>query len=256
MSVPAVTLRRVGYSIRGTTILEDIDFSLESGEFLGIIGPNGGGKTTLLKLLLGLVTPDRGEVRVFGRGPRDARGTVAYVPQFASFDLQFPIRVLDLVLMGRLGRSRTLHRLGADDHRRAVEALERVDSAGIADRQIGNLSGGELQRALIARALATEARILLLDEPTASLDSRSGTGLYDLLSGFRKTMTVILVSHDVGLISRYVTSVACLNRKLYYHGSKDVSREIIEAAYGCPMDVLVHSHSHREVPPHAPEGEA
>jgi len=141
-----------------------------------------------------------------------------------------------------------------EDRRRAEEALHRMEIADLAGRQIGHLSGGQLQRVLIARALASDAKILLLDEPTASLDTRIGTEFYDKLQELARDMTVVMVSHDIGVLNRYVSVVACLNRRLHYHGTKDITTEMIEATYGCSVDFIVHSHSHRVVPDHGDGG--
>lgn len=244
-NVPALELRGVWFSYQGRTVLEDIDLTVNEGGFLGIIGPNGAGKSVLLRVLVGLLTPDEGEVRIFGRPPREARATIGYVPQYARFDTGFPIRVIDVALMGRLGRTRVFRPFGREDRRRGLEALERVEMAEFADRQVGKLSGGQIQRVLIARALATDARLLLLDEPTASLDPRVLGGLYGLLESLTPRMTVVLVSHDVGVMHRHVRSVACLNRRLFHHDSGDFSQKMIEEVYGGPVDVVVHQHTHR-----------
>ncbi len=252
MSIPAVLMRDVSYRYREAAVLESVDLLLNEGDFLGIIGPNAGGKTTLLKIILGLLEPDRGSVEVFGRSPREARGTIGYVPQYARFDSSFPIDVLDMVRMGRLGRDR---REGARKAREAaLAALEHVDLVDQASEQIGRLSGGQLQRVLIARALASEPRILLLDEPTASVDTRIGQSVYGLLERLSETLTVVLVSHDIGVISRYVKTIACLNVRLHYHHSRELTPGMVEAAYGCPVDLVAHGHPHRVLPSHPVEG--
>jgi zinc transport system ATP-binding protein len=245
-------MRGVSYRYREAAVLESVDLLLNEGDFLGIIGPNAGGKTTLLKIILGLLEPDRGSVEVFGRSPREARGTIGYVPQYARFDSSFPIEVLDMVRMGRLGRGR---REGARKAREAaLVALEHVDLVDQACEQIGRLSGGQLQRVLIARALASEPRILLLDEPTASVDTRIGQSVYGLLERLSDTLTVVLVSHDIGVISRYVKTIACLNVRLHYHHSRELTPGMVEAAYGCPVDLVAHGHPHRVLPSHPVEG--
>lgn len=247
MSAPVVSLENVNFSYGRTRVLRDVNFELEHGDFVGIIGPNAGGKTTLLKIILGLLKPDSGSVRVLGGPAVDARGKVGYVPQYARFDRSFPIRVGTAVAMGTLGpggpRSRAV---GA-----AVErALARVDLGDVVDRQIGALSGGQLQRALIARALVAEPRLLLLDEPTASLDTRIGRSVYELLEELAEDITVVLVSHDIGVISRHVRTIACLNVDMHYHRSKELTPEMVEAAYGCPVDLVAHGHPHRVLPRH------
>jgi zinc transport system ATP-binding protein len=255
MTPPVVELEGVDLGFRGTLLLEGVSLTLERGEYLAILGPNGSGKSTLLKVILGLLEPDRGSVRVFGESPARSRGEIGYVPQHFRFDLDFPIRVLDVVLMGRLARRGLLRRFSAEDRSIARAMLEKVEILHLAERQVGRLSGGELQRVLIARALAVEPRLLLLDEPTASLDERIGRSLWELLDGLSREMTVVLVSHDIGAISQYVRSVACLNRRLYYHPSGELSQEILEATYGCPVDLLAHGHPHRVLGRHSARSE-
>lgn len=254
MTTRAVELRNVWVSFDDVTVLENVSLMLEPGDFLGIIGPNGGGKTTLLRVILGLLAPAAGEVSVFGRPPHRARGEIGYVPQYARFDATFPVDVFTVVLMGRLSGLGVFRRLSRGDRAAARRALERVQMNDLAGRQIGELSGGQLQRVLIARALAVEPRILLLDEPTASVDTRIGQSVYDLLEDLSADKTIVLVTHDIGVISQHVKTVACLNRKLYYHGSKELDRQMIEAAYGCPVELLGHGHPHRILQDHPHRG--
>jgi zinc transport system ATP-binding protein len=250
-----VELSDVGFSFRETPVLEAVNLRVEPGDYFAILGPNGGGKTTLLRLILGLLRPDRGSVRVLGGTPAQARGRVGYVPQHAAFDLDFPIRVIDVVLMGRLAARRPLRSFSADDRATAQGALEKVEMASHADRAIGALSGGQLQRVLIARALALEPRLLLLDEPTASLDERIGRSVWELLEELSQHMAIVLVSHDIGAISHYVREVACLNRTLFSHPSRELTPEILEATYGCPVELLAHGHPHRVLGPHGDSGD-
>jgi zinc transport system ATP-binding protein len=250
MDTPALELHDVWLSFRGTPVLEGVDLTLERNDYLAILGPNGSGKTTLLKVILGILEPDRGTVRVFGAPPASCRGRIGYVPQHVRFDLGFPIKAFDVTMMGRLGRRRGLGRQGRSDREIVRRMLERVEMNRYADRQIGTLSGGQLQRVLIARALALEPDLLLLDEPTASLDERIEHSVWELLEELSHEMTVVLVSHDIGAISTYVRSVACLNRKLYYHPSKELTPEILEATYGCSIDLLAHGQPHRVLHEH------
>lgn len=245
-----VELSNVSFAYDGMPALRDVDFQLFEGDFVGIIGPNAGGKTTLLKLILGLLEPDAGTVRVFGRAPREARGMVGYVPQYARFDRTFPIRVRTAVAMGTLGRGTP----SRDDDAAVERALERVELSGVADRQIGHLSGGQLQRVLIARALVAEPGLLLLDEPTSSVDTRIGRSVHELLVELSNEITIVLVSHDIGVISRHVGTIACLNVSMHYHRSRELTPEMIEAAYGCPVDLVAHGHPHRVLEHHEPEG--
>ena len=225
------------------TVLDSIDFAVEQGDFVGIIGPNAGGKTTLLKVMLGLVEPDEGEVLTFGTSPREARGLIGYVPQYARFDADFPITVAEMVGMGRLGRGRGRSR--SEDRAAVSQALTRLELTSVATARLGKLSGGQLQRALIARALVSEPRALLLDEPTASLDTQIGRSVYELLEQLADEIPIVLVSHDVGVISRTVRTIACLNVRMHYHHSKELTPEMVEAVYGCPVDLVAHGVPHR-----------
>lgn len=254
MSGPAIELHDVWFSYGDVTALEAVDWVVEPRDYVAVLGPNGSGKTTLAKILLGLLRPSRGSVRVLGVSPEDARGRVGYVPQRAQFDPDFPILVREVVRMGRLRRDRLLHRLGADDRAAVDRALGIVEMGPLAARPIGALSGGQLQRVLIARALAQGPELLLLDEPTASLDERIGTGVWELLQELSKSMTVVVISHDIGAISRHVRNVACLNRRLHAHPSRELTPEILEATYGCPIDLIAHGHPHRVLGEHGGGG--
>jgi zinc transport system ATP-binding protein len=256
MTEPVVALEGVSFAYRGQPALDDVSLTVEAGDTLAILGPNGSGKTTLLKVILGLLEPDRGRVRVFGEPPVRARGRVGYVPQRFAFDPEFPIRVLDVALMGRLAARRPFRRFDAADRAIALAALDRVEMKALALRPIGALSGGQVQRVLIARALALKPRLLLLDEPTASLDERIGGSVWDLLGELSREMAIVCVSHDIGAISRHVRKVACLNVRLYAHPSQQLTPEILEATYGCPVELVAHGHPHRVLAPHDREGEA
>ena len=231
-------------------VLESINLSVRRGDFLGIIGPNGGGKTTLLKVILGLVKPFRGRVWVLGGSPENNRRFIGYVPQTSQFDHEFPATVLDVVLMGCLGRRRLLRRYNEEDKNSAYEALKAVEMFEFKDRRIGALSGGQLQRVLIARALISNPKILLLDEPTASIDEPTKTDLYELLRKLNEEITIVLVTHDIGVISTYVKEIACLNRKLFYHGSKEIEGGVLEKMYQCPIDLIAHGTPHRVLREH------
>ncbi|MGB2814039.1 MAG: ABC transporter ATP-binding protein [Dehalococcoidales bacterium] len=221
-------------------VLEAINLSIESNNFLGIIGPNGGGKTTLLKVILGLIKPARGKVTVLGMPPERGRKHIGYISQFNLFDHDFPISAFEVVLMGRYNRSGLMQRYREEDRKAAIEALETVEMLDYKDRQIGRLSGGEQQRVFIARALATNPKLLLLDEPTASIDTSMQSDFYELLDKLKDSMAIVLVSHDVSAVSIYVSEIACLNHQLFYHGSKEVSAEELEKTYRCPVQLIAH----------------
>ncbi len=240
-----IRLEGVWVCYDGLPVLEGIDLRVKERDFLGIIGPNGGGKTTLLRVILGLVKPSRGRVTVLGGSPERTRRSVGYVPQYSLFDRDFPASVWDVVLTGRLGHAPRLRRYRAEDRTAAVEALRLVEMFDLKDRKMGTLSWGQRQRVLIARALATEPKVLLLDEPTAALDARVEVGLYDLLQRLNDEIAIVLVSHDIGVISACVKTIACLNRKLVYHASNDITPDVLEEAYQCQVDLVPHRLSHR-----------
>jgi zinc transport system ATP-binding protein len=235
-----VSLEDVWVQYNGVPILEGINLAIEQDDFLGIIGPNGGGKTTLLKIILGLISPSRGKVSVLGKPPEKSRSNIGYVPQHNLFDRDFPINVWDVVLMGRYGKSGLFRRYSSEDRRATQDALQTVGMLDYKDRQMGKLSGGELQRIFIARALVAEPKLLLLDEPTASVDPAMQTEFYELLEKLKRQMAIVLVSHDISAISIYVDKLACLNRQLHYHGSKEITPEILEATYKCPVQMIAH----------------
>ncbi|MBN2170711.1 MAG: ABC transporter ATP-binding protein [Candidatus Krumholzibacteriota bacterium] len=239
-AAPAIRLEHVGFDYGGPPVLEDVNLDVERGAFLGLVGPNGGGKSTLLKLVLGLIEPTRGRVIVLGEPPGMRRAALGYVPQFAHFQRDFPISVSDMVLQGRLGHSRGAGRYRRDDREAATRAMVQAHIADAAGRRLGTLSGGQLQRALIARALVDSPEILLLDEPTANIDLGAEEGIFDLLKTLHETLTIVVVSHDIGFISRYVTRVACLNRRLVCHDTSVVGGKIVETLYGEPMRRIDH----------------
>jgi len=245
-----IELKNVWVSFEDQIVLEDINLSIRKEDFLGVIGPNGAGKTTLLKLILGLIKPDRGEVLVLGRQPKDARKFIGYVPQTTVFDKEFPISVWEVVLLGRLNQVGWSRRFSQEDKKMTEEALKTVQMWNLKDRQIGQLSGGQRQRVFIARALVQSPKLLILDEPTASVDKPMQVGVYDLLEKLKKEMTIILVSHDIGAVASFVNKIACLNRKLFYHDSKEITAEHLEAVYECPVDLIAHGVPHRILKEH------
>ena len=231
-------------------VLEKVNLTIRSRDFLGIIGPNGGGKTTLLKVILGLVKPTRGEVRVFSESPEKSRKLIGYVPQSTLFDAEFPVSVWDVVLMGRLGQQRLFRQYTDEDRQRALTALEKVEMCTFKDRPIGKLSRGQQQRVFVARALVSDPKLLLLDEPMANVDSHLQKEFYELLEQLRKKMAMVLVTHDLSAISVYVDKVACLNRRLFYHDSTEITREALEATYQCPVQLIAHGFPHRVLKEH------
>lgn len=238
-----IELRDLAFSYPLTPVLDEVTFCVARGDFVCMVGPNGGGKTTLLRLMLGLLTPTRGTVRVLGLPPVQARRRLGYMPQHAYLDLQFPVRVLDVVLMGRLGRGR-LGFYTRTDRTTARAALGEVGLTDYAKRPFAALSGGQRQRVLIARALACEPDILLLDEPTANLDPLVQDEMNELLHALNKRLTIVLVSHDVGFVTRHVKSVVCVNRNVMVHTASAITGDSIRALYGHDVHMVQHGHPH------------
>lgn len=238
-----VTLKDIWVYLDSVLVLHDINLTIREGEFLGIIGPNGGGKTTLLKVILGLIRPARGEVKVFGKDPVKTRRLIGYVPQYSFFDPSFPISVFDTVLMGRYGG--VLKKYSLKDQKAVIDALKAVDIWELKDKQIGKLSGGQRQRVFLARAIVREPKLLLLDEPTTSIDPQIQESFYRMLLNLKKKMTIVMVTHDISAISVHVDKVACLNRELFYHGSKDKVLKELRKSYQCPVDLIIHGIPHK-----------
>lgn len=244
---PLLWARAVRFRYGRDLILDDATLEVCAGDFLAIIGPNGGGKTTLLKLLLGLLRPDRGNVgsRLSRRG--GARG---YVPQFAGFDKEFPLRVNDVVRMGRLGLRGSPGRYSSED-RTAVDAvLDRFGLQEVSATPIGELSGGQMQRALIARAVVSEPEILLLDEPLASIDAEFRTVLLDTLKELHRKIPIVIVTHDLTPFGGLAQQIACINRTVHFHEGGHVDSGMLEEVYGCPVELVTHGVPHRVLEEH------
>lgn len=235
----AVVLRNVGFSYGSGPVLEDVSLEIPVGDLASLIGPNGGGKTTLLKLILGLITPTAGEVRVFGLPPARAALRIGYMPQHAAHDPQFPVTALDVVLMGRLSERRGgLYR--QVDREAAIQALADVGMEAHGRTLYARLSGGQRQRVLIARALCGGPDLLLLDEPTANVDQRAGEAFYELLRRLNERMTILIVSHDVGVVAQLVKTVICVNRSVASHATADLTGKHVAELYGAQMAMVRH----------------
>ncbi|MDI3483235.1 MAG: zinc transport system ATP-binding protein [Candidatus Methanomethylophilaceae archaeon] len=232
-------------------VIEDINMDLRKNDFLAVIGPNGGGKTTLLKAILGIIEPLSGSIRIFGEEPEKGVRRIGYVPQNGSFDNLYPVSVYDVVLMGTRSRKGLRPGYGPDEHAAAEEAMKKVRISELADSPISALSGGQLQRCLLARALACEPDILLLDEPTASLDPDMKECVYDTLKRINEKTAIMIVTHDMGVIAAQVKRVACLNRRMIVHDEASITPEMMELGYHCPMELLAHGVPHRTLGEHA-----
>jgi zinc transport system ATP-binding protein len=252
--LPIIEIRDLTFSYNGEAVLRDVNLSIRTGDFVAVIGPNGGGKTTLLKLILGLLKPDRGLVRVNGRPAGQALSRIGYVPQNVHANSSFPITAMDVVMMGYIDPQRRWRQPGASNRRSAMATLDRLGMAAQAGRKIGELSAGQRQRVFIARALVTDPVLLLMDEPTASIDTRGQMDFYALLKELNRDITILVVSHDLLVISSYVKSVACVNRQLHYHGQAEITGEMFDLMYPpdevCPVELVAHGLPHRVLMDH------
>lgn len=248
MNSKAIELKNVNIKFNLNPVLKDINLTIEENDFMAIIGPNGGGKSTLLKIILGILKPNSGEVLIFGKKPEDARQLMGYLPQKVSFDHDFPIDVFHTVLSGRYRGLFKGHT--KDDEIAVIKALKDMNMFDLKDRQISRLSGGQMQRVFIARAIVREPKILLMDEPMASIDPEMQNSFYSLLSRLKNKMTIILVSHDVGTVSTQVDKIACLNSTLYFHGPVEDAAEGLEELYKCPIEMITHGFPHRVLKDH------
>ena len=232
----------VSFAYNHIKVLEDISVDIEAEEFFGIIGPNAAGKSTLLKLMLGMLKPDQGKITVSGLSPDQACEKIGYVPQTPSFPRNFPINVIDVVLLGCLGKHTGFGGFSKQDREIAGKSLAAVEIEDLSAVPIAHLSGGQVQRMLIARALAGQPEILVLDEPTANIDVQAEENIFSLLKHYNEHMTIIVVSHDIAFISGYVNRVGCLNRTLLCHETEAISGKTIEELYGAPVRMIHHAH--------------
>lgn len=234
-----MTIKDLSVYYDNVCALSKINLDIKEKDFLCIVGPNGGGKSTLLKTLLGIVKPTSGNVSIYGKSPRDAKGVIGYVPQFSKFDKDFPINVEDVILTSTLSnKNHFFHRFSKKDRDLCNEILKMLNLYKLRDRQIGELSGGQLQRVLIGRALALNPKVLILDEPTASLDSKSREDIYKILKDLNKEKTIILVTHDISNITRNGTTLACINKTVQYHGKAEINDIVARELYGSTLDDL------------------
>ncbi len=236
---PVVWCRDLFFSYGDVPVLEAVSLTIDPLDSVCIVGPNGGGKTTLVRLLLGLLEPQHGSVRLFGRPPRTMLRRVGYVSQYSHFDPQFPVTVLDVVLMGRLGRTFWYSRT---DRRQAFAALELLHLTELHDRPFAELSGGQRQRVCIARALAGDCELLVLDEPAAYIDPAAEQSLFDLLEQLNQRLTIVVVTHDLGFVSRFFKRVVCVNRQVVVHPTSEITGQMIRDIYGSDIRMIRHDH--------------
>ena len=236
-----IEMREVDFAYRSVPILENVNLTVEQGEFVTIVGPNGGGKTTLLKLLLGLLRPDSGDLYVLGQKPEKSRFRIGYMPQHVFLDTKFPVTVMDVVLLGRLGNHMG-GRYSQQDREIAARALEEVRLSHLADTLFSEISGGQRQRALIARALCVDPVLLLLDEPTSNIDPEVEKNLLEILQELNQRMTILMVSHDIGFVSQVVERVVCVNRRVVIHPTSEINGTLIKDIYGGDYCMIRHDH--------------
>lgn len=241
LDTPALSAHKVTLSYHSAPVVDEVSFQIDAGRLVGILGPNGAGKSTLIKGLLGLMTPDAGKVRFFGQSLEAVRQRVVYVPQRSAVDWQFPITVREVVLMGRYGRLGLFGRPSRRDRRIANESMERVGIADLAARQIGELSGGQQQRVFLARALAQEGDLILMDEPFVGVDAATEEAIVELLRGMRDSgRTVLVVNHDLQTARSYFDELLLLNKKLVAHGptAEIFTPEMLTRAYGGRLAII------------------
>jgi zinc transport system ATP-binding protein len=241
----AIKFNEVNFSYDTATVLEDVSFVINRGDFISILGPNGGGKTTLAKLMLGLYTPNSGNVLIHEKPPVQNRDIIGYVPQYSLFDPNFPVSVLDVVLMGRINNFSIGY--SKEDKKQAEKAMESVGISDLKTKPYSDLSGGQRQRVLIARALATNPQILLLDEPTANVDAAIEYKLSAMLRDLQKTMTILLITHDLGFVSELVNKVVCVNKKVHIHPTSGITEEHIRELYHDNMRIVRHDIKERTI---------
>lgn len=223
-----IDLSNIAFSYHSQPFLHDINLKVYENDFLGVIGPNGGGKTTLIKIILGLIQPDQGQIRVLGQSPQAARKQIGYLAQYEELDLDFPINVMETILLGRLDGKLGYH-YNQKDHHIASTMLEKLNLDELKDKTLDQLSGGQLQRVFLARALTTEAKILILDEPLNNLDAHSREEFYNALDQLKDAITIIVIDHNLEMLSKHVNRVACINKciqeSLEEHDLKNIKHE-------------------------------
>lgn len=241
-----IEIEGASFSYGGPNVLENVNISLMEEEFTSVVGPNGGGKTTLIKLILGLLKPTEGRVRVFGKSPREGRSRIGYMPQDTQLDPKFPIDVKNVVMMGCIGNGGKIGRSRKCDLETAATALSNVGMVEHIDRPFASLSGGQRRRILIARALACDPDLLLLDEPMVNLDLLMEQELYEILRKLSRKITVVMVSHDLAFVSKFVERVVCVNRTVAAHPTAAIDGNVFSQMYGQDIRMVLHDRHLRD----------
>lgn len=225
-----------GYS--GEIALSAVNLKIYENDFIGIIGPNGGGKTTLVKVILGLIKPFKGEVINKLNGTNENK-SIGYLPQINFIDKKFPISVKDVVLSGFMDKGKLINKFTKEEKQTAMALMENMGISHLKNKPIGELSGGQLQRVFLSRAVVSSPKLLILDEPNTFVDNRFESELYEKLKELNKSMAILIISHDLGMISPYVKTIACVNKKLHYHDSNVISEKQLKE-YNCPIQLITH----------------
>ncbi len=238
-------IENLNFSYKNKKILENINLEINEGDFMALLGPNGGGKTTLIKLILGLLKPDSGTIKLFNDDIKKNIKRVSFVPQINEIKTDFPIRAIDVVLMGRLRFKGFFKKYNKEDYELVQNMLDKLGLANFAYSNISKLSGGQLQRIFVARALVSNAEFLILDEPTSNVDSQNEKNIIDLLYHLKELKAVLIVTHDVGVVANVINKVACLNKNLISHDEPYLTKDMIEKTYHCPIELIGHGLPHR-----------
>ena len=240
MPNPIIQISDLYAAYEEKTVLSHVDLTVYERDFLGIIGPNGGGKTTLIKSILGLHQPQKGKIHFYKNGKEVPEINMGYLPQYNNIDKKFPISVYEVILSGLSKQKSIFQRYSNEQHELVRQMIIQMGLEGMDKRSIGELSGGQLQRALLGRALVSNPEVIILDEPNTYIDKRFEAKLYSLLEEINKERAIILVSHDIGTILKNVKTIACVNETVHYHPHTEVPTEWLEEHFGCPIEMLGH----------------
>jgi len=240
-----ITIKNLTVKYNDYTAIENVNFSIEKNKFITIIGPNGGGKTTLIKAILGFIKPFKGEI------VKSSQLKIGYVPQKNSFEEEFPISVSRVILSGDLeNKMKLLHRFKPKSWNRLEDTLKRLDIIDLKDQQINELSGGQLQKVLLGRAIISNPNLLILDEPFSNIDTNSTNKYFQLLKKLSKDMSILIISHDIGIITSFTDDVICMNKTAHYHEGSHLTNQQLQETYSCPVEMIGHGIPHRVFPKH------
>ena len=239
MSEKILELNSVKAGYNGKVVIRDVDLEIYEDDFIGVVGPNGGGKTTLLRVILGTLKPMKGKVKYYSVQEKGNIKRIGYLPQLNMIDRKFPISAMEVVLSGMMSKNGFLKKYSRRDKELASQMMDKMGIANLKDKTIGELSGGQMQRVFLCRAIISSPKLLILDEPNTFVDNKFEGELYEHLRELNKTMAIILVSHDIGTITTYVKTIACVNREFHYHRSNVITQKQL-SAYNCPIQLITH----------------